>query len=66
MSWKVVDVNNLPSREHPGGKRILYSSDTFHMWLHTDPPGVIRSALTQNPQRQGSGRFHENRLVQAG
>jgi mannose-6-phosphate isomerase-like protein (cupin superfamily) len=45
MSWKVVDVNNLPTREKPGGKRILYSSDGFHMWLHTDPPGVVRGKI---------------------
>ena len=55
MSWKVVDVNNLPSREHPGGKRILYSSDTFHMWLHNDPPGVIRG-LVEGGQQQ----FHRH------
>ena len=55
MSWKVVDVNNLPSREHPGGKRILYSSDTFHMWLHTDPPGVIRGRV-----EDGLQQFHRH------
>ena len=50
MAWKVIDVNNLPSREHSGGKRILYSSDTFHMWLHTDPPGVIRGRVEDGVQ----------------
>ena len=50
MSWKVVDVNKLPSREHAGGKRILYSSDTFHMWLHTDPPGVLRGRVEDGVQ----------------
>ena len=48
MAWKVVDVNNLPSRETPGGKRILYSSDSFHMWLHTDPPGVLRGKVDEH------------------
>jgi mannose-6-phosphate isomerase-like protein (cupin superfamily) len=50
MSWKLIDVNNLPSRETSGGKRILYSSDTFHMWLHTDPPGVIRGRVEDGVQ----------------
>lgn len=50
MAWKVVDVPNLPSRDHEGGKRILYSSDSFHMWLHTDPPGVIRGAVEDGVQ----------------
>ena len=50
MSWKVVNPNSLPSREHSGGKRILYSSDTFHMWLHTDPPGVLRGRVENGVQ----------------
>jgi mannose-6-phosphate isomerase-like protein (cupin superfamily) len=48
MSWKVIDVNNLPTREKPGGKRILYSSDGFHMWLHTDEPGMVRGRIEAN------------------
>lgn len=50
MSWKVVNVNSLPTRDHSGGKRILYSSDTFHMWLHTDPPGVLRGRVEDGVQ----------------
>jgi mannose-6-phosphate isomerase-like protein (cupin superfamily) len=50
MSWKVVDVNNLPSREHSGGKRILYSSEGYHMWLHTDPPGLLRGRVENGVQ----------------
>jgi len=56
MSWKVVDVNNLPTREKPGGKRILYSSEGFHMWLHTDPPDVVRGKVDEH----GVQEFHKH------
>jgi mannose-6-phosphate isomerase-like protein (cupin superfamily) len=45
MSWKVVDVAHLPTKEQEGGKRVLYSSETFHMWLHTDDPGTVRGQI---------------------
>ncbi|MSQ23543.1 MAG: cupin domain-containing protein [Chloroflexi bacterium] len=50
MAWKKIDVEHLPSREHSGGKRIMYSSDTFHMWLHTDPVGVLRGRVENEAQ----------------
>ena len=56
MSWKVIDLNNLPGREKEGGKRILYSSDSFHMWLHTDPPGLVRGARDE----QGIQALHRH------
>ncbi len=56
MTWKVVDLIMLPSREQQGGKRILYSSDTFHMWLHTDPPGVLRGRI----EADGTQEFHKH------
>jgi mannose-6-phosphate isomerase-like protein (cupin superfamily) len=56
MAWKVIDLPNLPSLEHEGGKRILYSSDSFHMWLHTDDPGTIRGEILND----GTQEYHRH------
>ncbi|MSQ23542.1 MAG: cupin domain-containing protein [Chloroflexi bacterium] len=48
MAWKVVNLNTMDGREEEGGKRILYSSDSFHMWLHSDAPGVVRGRVAAN------------------
>lgn len=61
MAWKKIDLNNLPTLEHPGGKRILYSSDTFHMWLHTDEPGTVRGKVDENG-RQETHRHYEDEM----
>jgi mannose-6-phosphate isomerase-like protein (cupin superfamily) len=47
MSWKVVDLNTMDGRDESGGKRILYSSETFHMWMHTDEPGMLRGRIVE-------------------
>jgi mannose-6-phosphate isomerase-like protein (cupin superfamily) len=45
MSWKKIDLNTMPGRDIPGGKRMLWASDMYHVWMHNDPPGTIRGRV---------------------
>jgi hypothetical protein len=42
MPIELVDFNNHPALDPEVGhiKKVLYKSDSYHVWLHVDEPGT--------------------------
>ncbi len=60
MAAEFIDLLNLPELDIGHSKKVLFSSDHFHTWVHGDYPGT--KGPMHKTQRRPTVLLHQRRM----